>query len=253
MTSLERAAADEATRVVKQLDALDGGHEVLRRAAARALGERDAARATELLSQVMRLAVERWEPAMRVLPAFMRALEEDGDLIPTLGQLRQVAMLHQQDEVSVVFTEGTAVQTYERDAAARADARLFTLPLGVLKSRARLTTNPDELSRLAVASNVAVIREVLKNARLTEALVVRIASRRPALPEPLVEIWRSTRWNTLPAVRRALVLNPYLPPEVGVKIVPTLSPAELRELATDSQVHFALRELAGRLSASARR
>ena len=244
---------DAVRLIIRRLDALAGGHEVLRRAAARALGELDPPQATELLSAVMRLSIERWEPAMRVLPGFMRALEEDADLIPNLATLRQVAALYEQDDVTFVFSEGQPVQEYDSDAAARADAKLFTLPLGVLKSRARLTRDPDELSRLAVASNAAVIREVLKNPRLTEALVVRIASRRPARHEPLAEIWRSARWNMQPAIRRALVFNPYLSPEVGVKIVPLLASADLRELANDRNVHLSVRELAVRLSASGAR
>ena len=244
---------DAVRLIIRRLDALAGGHEVLRRAAARALGELDPPQATELLSAVMRLSIERWEPAMRVLPGFMRALEEDADLIPNLATLRQVAALYEQDDVTFVFSEGQPVQEYDSDAAARADAKLFTLPLGVLKSRARLTRDPDELSRLAVASNAAVIREVLKNPRLTEALVVRIASRRPARHEPLAEIWRSARWNMQPAIRRALVFNPYLSPEVGVKIVPLLAMADLRELANDRNVHLSVRELAVRLSASGAR
>jgi hypothetical protein len=247
------AESDEVRLIIRRLDVLGGGHEVLRRAAARTLGELDPPRATELLSTVMRLSVERWEPAMRVLPAFMRALEDDDDLIPHLASLRQVAALHEQDEVTFVFSEGRPVQEYEPDAAARADAKLFTSPLGVLKTRARITRNPDELSRLAVASNASVIREVLKNPRLTEDLVVRIAARRPARPEPLEEIWRSPRWNKQPAVRRALVFNPYLNPEVAVKIVPLMSVTDLTALAADRNVHLSVRELAGRLSASARR
>ena len=244
---------DGVRLIIRRLDALAGGHQVLRRAAARALGELDPPQATELLSAVMRLSIERWEPAMRVLPGFMRALEEDADLIPNLATLRQVAALYEQDDVTFVFSEGQPVQEYDSDDAARADAKLFTLPLGVLKSRARLTRDPDELSRLAVASNAAVIREVLKNPRLTEALVVRIASRRPARHEPLAEIWRSARWNMQPAIRRALVFNPYLSPEVGVKIVPLLAMADLRELANDRNVHLSVRELAVRLSASGAR
>lgn len=236
--------------LIARLDVLGGGHEVLRRAAARTLGDLDPPRATEVLLGVMRLSVERWTPAMRVLPAFLRALEEDADVIPHLGELRQVAALHEHEEVTFVFAEGEAVQSYEQDAAARADAKLFTLPLGVLKSRARLTKNPDELSRLAIASNPAVIREVLKNSRLTEDLVVRIAARRPARPEPLIEIWKSDKWNTRPAIRRALVFNPYLPPDTGVKIVPLLAPSDLREVAKDPKLHLSVRELAQRLSAA---
>lgn len=244
---------DEVRQIIRRLDVLGGGHEVLRRAAARTLGELDPPRATELLSTVMRLSVERWPPAMRLLPSFMRALEDDADLIPHLATLRQVASLYEQEEVTFVFSEGRPVQEYDPDAAARADAKLFSSPLGVLKTRARLTKNPDELSRLAVASNASVIREVLKNPRLTEELVVRIAARRPARPEPLEEIWRSPRWNQQPAVRRALVFNPYLAPDVAVKIVPLLSRPDLKELAGDRNVHLSVRELAGRLSASASR
>lgn len=243
---------DQGARAhVLRLDALGGGHEVLRRAAARLLGELDPPAATELLALVMRLSVERWEPAVRVLPAFLRALEEDLDLIPHAATLRSVATLSQRDEVAFVFAEGEPVGEYTLEAAVRADARLFSAPLGVLKSRARLTRNPDELARLAVASHPAVIREVLRNARLTEALVVRIATRRPARPEPLAEIWRSARWSTLPAVRKALVFNPFLAPEVAVKIVPTLGPADLLELSKEPGVHPSVRELAARLSGAA--
>ncbi len=242
--------SDEARQRIRRLDALDGGHEVLRRAAARALGEFDSSRATAFLSALMHLSVvERWEPALRVLPAFMRALTEDADLIPHLATLRQVAALHQHDEVTFIFSEGQPAQEYAADAAARADARLFTLPLGTLKSRARLTKNPDELARLAVASNPSVIREVLKNPRLTEAVVVRIAARRPARSEPLEEIWKSPRWNTQSAVRKALAFNPFLSPTVGVKIVPLMPLPDLRELSRDRIVHVSIRELASRLSA----
>jgi hypothetical protein len=229
---------------VLKLSQLGGGHLVLRRAAARALGRVSEASATELLSLVIQLSRERWEPAVKVLPAFLRALEEDADAIPHLDSLRQVAALHDEPRVEQLFGQGQPVREYDFDAAARADARLFSLPLGVMKSKARLTRNPDELERLAVVSNPDVVREVLKNSRLTEALVVRIAARRPARPEPLVEIWRSTRWSLRPAIRRALAFNPYLPPEVGVKLVPLLATADLEALAVDQSVHPSLREQA---------
>jgi hypothetical protein len=67
----------------------------------------------------------------------------------------------------------------------------------------------------------------------------------------LTEIWRSARWTQRPAVRRALVLNPYLPPEVGTKIVPLLLRAELHEVAEDTSLHVSLRHQAKTLLASA--
>ena len=115
------------------------------------------------------------------------------------------------------------------------------------KQQARLTRDPDVLSRLATVSNPAVLRNVLLNPRLTEPLVVRIAARRPARPEPLVEIWKTPRWSVRHAVRRALVFNPYLPPEVGAKIVPLLNASDLRELVADTGLLPALRQQAARL------
>jgi hypothetical protein len=241
------APGDRVRQVVRRVVALSGGALVRRRAAARMLGELSETEATQLLSDLMQLAAERDADALVALPSFLRALEEDADLIPHLETLRRVASLHDQGDVERLFTEGEAVRQYDVDAAARADARLFTLPLGVLKSRARLTRNPDELARLAVASNPAVVREVLRNPRLTEDLVVRIAARRPARPEPLVEIWHSPRWSVRPAVRRALVFNPYLPPDVGAKIVPLLPRSELELLRDSAELHLSLRELAATL------
>lgn len=235
---------DEGREVVRRLHALGGGPEMVRKAAARLLGRMAPTDATELLRQLMHLAREGWEPATCVLPAFTRALDMEAAQIPYAAALRRVAALQDLDAVELLFADGPAQKEYELDAAKRADSKLFSLPLGRLKQIARLTRNPDELAKLAVVADPSVIRNVLINPRLTEALVVRIAARRPARPEPLVEIWRSTRWSVRPHVRKALVFNPYLPPEVGAKIVPLLSGAELRELVGDRAVHPTLREQA---------
>lgn len=244
------SSSEHARAVVRKLQALAGGADVTRKAAARALSELAPTEAIELLHEVQRLAQDGWVPACEILPSFTRALELEGAQIPHLEDLRRVATLHQQTDVELLFSQGQPSREYNADAAARADAKLFNMPLGYLKQQARLTKNPDELARLAVASNPTVVREVLKNPRLTEAVVVRIAARRPARPEPLTEIWLSARWSQRPAVRRALVLNPYLPPEVGAKIVPLLLHAELEEVAEDSGLHTSLRQQAKTLLAS---
>jgi hypothetical protein len=179
-----------------------------------------------------------------VLPSFTRALEMEAAQIPYASALRRIAALSEQRDVETLFPAGTPAQEYNVDAAARADAKLFTQSLGHMKTQARLTRNPDQLARLAVASHAEVVRNVLLNPRLTEEIVVRIAARRPARPEPLLEIWHSSKWSSRPMVRRALAFNPYLPPEVGAKIVPLLSVMDLKELSRDNGVHPALREQA---------
>lgn len=236
-----------ATDIVRRLVVLSGGDEVRRKAAARVLAERDPMAATELLREVQVLARKGHSGAAVALHAFSRALELESAAIPHIDVLQRAASMSGSETVELLFSQGEAAMAYDPAAAARADAKLFTQPLGVLKSRARLTQNPDEMARFAVASNAAVVRELLRNARLTEDVVVRIAARRPARPEPLVEIWRSERWTTRPMVRKALAFNPYLPVEVGARIVPLLSKAELVELSRDSGVHPSLRAQASAL------
>lgn len=238
------SADDDAEQVVRRLHALGGGPEVVRKAAARLLGRLPPTDATELLRKLIQLSRAGWEAATCVLPAFTRALDMEAAQIPHATALRKVAALQDLDEVELLFTDAPAQKEYELEAAKRADSKLFSQPLGHLKQIARLTRNPDELARLAIATDPLVIRNVLINPRLTEAQVVRIAARRPARPEPLVEIWRSTRWSVRPMVRKALVFNPYFPPEVAAKIVPLLSGAELRELAEDRAVHPIIRQQA---------
>jgi len=235
---------EDARQTALHLASLTGGDDVTRLAAARLLSRLSPVDATELLHEIVALVYGGFEPARVSLSAFTRALEREAAQIPYAPQLRRIAHIADLPEVETMFASGPAAQEYDEDAAKRADAKLFTQSLGHLKVEARLTRNPDQLARLAVASNPEVVRNVLINPRLTEELVVRIAARRPARPEPLVEIWHSPRWSTRPAVRRALAFNPYLPPDVGTKIVPLLSLADLKELSRDNGVHEALREQA---------
>jgi hypothetical protein len=245
---------DDAREAVMHLRALSGGDDVSRLAAARLLSRLSPIDATELLHEIIVLAHEGFEPARAGLAAFTRALDREAAQIPYAPQLRRIAALTDLDEIEAMFPpEGPPQQQYNEDAAKRADAKLFTQSLGHMKTQARLTKNPDQLARLAVASNPEVVRNVLINPRLTEDLVVRIAARRPARPEPLVEIWHSQRWSSRPAIRRALAFNPYLPPEVGTKIVPLLSLADLRELSRDNGVHASLRDQARALLEVAKR
>lgn len=231
---------DPVRLLVTRLSALSGD-EIVRKAAARALGSVSAEDGAKLLEGVMGLAREGSAPALAVLPALLRALQWERASIPHVEALQRVAAAKGLDDVEALFTEAEPVAEYELDAARRADSKLFSQSLGHLKEMARLTKDVDTLERLAVASEPTVVRNVLLNSRMTEPLVVRIAARRPARPEPLLEIWASKRWSIRPAVRKALVFNPYFPPQTGSKIVPLLGTADLKELSRDTVVHVSLR------------
>jgi len=238
---------EQARNLALRLHGLSGGAEILRKAVARELGRLDPLDANELIGHLISLARSGWEPASHILSACVTALGLEAAQIPYAEELRRLAQVQSLPTVADLFADGPAQQEMDKRAAAKADSRVFTQSLGHLKQQARLTRDPDLLARLATASDPSVVRNALLNPRLTEPLVVRMAARRPARPEPLVEIWKSPRWSVRHTVRRALVFNPYLPPEVGAKIVPLLNVMDLAELAGDSSVHPSLREQAARL------
>jgi hypothetical protein len=242
------AGRAEARDLVRRLAALaPAGTEVVRRAAARELLGRHPVDAVELLHALQVLSRGGTPESSAALAAVMAALRTEMAARPLAAELQRLAGVLCLDDVAALFVEAPPTHALDDRAAARADARLLSEPLGRLKQQARLTRDPDELARLAMASDPSVIRNILINPRTTEPLVVRIAARRPARPEPLVEIWRSPRWSPRHAVRRALVFNPYLPPELGAKILPLLTDADLAELARSGSVHPALREQAALL------
>ncbi len=225
---------------VRRLHAVAGGRQLRTRAVARALQALPPAEAARLLGEVLALERAGDEDATCVLGSIMTAL---GD--PALGRelTRALAALSPAElpqEVVGLLVSGPAWRTLDEDAAARAEARNFPEMLGLLKTRARTARDPDALTRLALASDPSVVRYLLVNPRLTEPDVVRLAARRPARGEPLLEVWRS-KWGSRHSVRRALVFNPYLPPEVGVTVVPLLLRTDWEEIARDGALHPSVR------------
>ncbi|MBL0197262.1 MAG: hypothetical protein IPQ09_24150 [Myxococcales bacterium] len=101
------------------------------------------------------------------------------------------------------------------------------LTLGERKSLAR-RPDRDMLERLLLDPHPDVIRRLLANPRLTEELVVRLASRRPGLRAVLSEIARAPRWGGRARVRLALILNPSLPEDIAVRLASLLLRQELQ-------------------------
>jgi hypothetical protein len=233
---------EQAKAIAIHLNGLSGGPVVTRKAAARQLAQLDPTDANELLQELISLARDGHEPTRCVLYAVVAALDQEQESIPYASELKRLAHLQELRQVAALFASG-AQQEMDARAAAKADSLVLTNSLGFMKSRARMTRNPDELARLSTVANPQVMRNVLLNPRLTEELVVRIAARRPARPEPLMEVWRS-KWSTRGAVRRALAFNPYLPLEIGSKLLPLLNDRDLEELSRVAELHPALRDQA---------
>jgi hypothetical protein len=122
------------------------------------------------------------------------------------------------------------------------DARGRPLTLGERKSLAR---RPDRetLAKLMSDPHPDVIFRLLRNPRLTEDDVVRLAAKRPGKDLVLAEIAKSTKWLHRPRVRMALVLNPSTPVDVAARITGLLLRSELELAATSPGVAPSIRAL----------
>jgi hypothetical protein len=117
------------------------------------------------------------------------------------------------------------------------------IPSGVRVAMAK-SGNRDQLTRMFSDTNPQVIRTLLKNPSLTESDLLKLASKRPAVADVQREVFLSRKWSARYAVKKALILNPYTPTEIGVKIVHTLMVQDLRLVVQSRDLHHWLRDAA---------
>jgi len=163
-----------------------------------------------------------------------------------LAEVYAVAVTEELLEVSSLLVAPPAARAWvaPRD---KADARLSSITLGHKKTMARTHRDPDLLARLAAEGDPVVVRELLRNGRLTEDFAVRLAARRPCRPETLRCLFEDRRWRTRPRVAAALAQNPHVETEVALKLLPVLAARELAEIAEDGGLHALIRAAARRL------
>lgn len=113
------------------------------------------------------------------------------------------------------------------------------LTLGERKSLARKPSR-QIIERVMVDPHPGVIQNLLRNPKLTETDVVRIASRRPNYAKVLREIFKSARWGKQYSVKLAIAGNPYTPPTLALKILPLLLRQDLKDLVEDQNLHLSV-------------
>lgn len=105
----------------------------------------------------------------------------------------------------------------------------------------------DVLDKLLRNPEPEVVHNLLRNPKITEDDVVRLASRRPADVAVQQEIFGSRKWLARYGVKRALVLNPYTPTDLGLRLLGFLGAPDLRLVCSSPTLPGALRRAAARL------
>jgi hypothetical protein len=122
------------------------------------------------------------------------------------------------------------------------------LTLGHRKWMAR-TGKREVLERLMRFPEPEVIRNLLVNPMVTERDVVTLAAKRPAKPAVQREIFAARKWIARYAVKRALILNPYTPTDVSLRMLSFLKRQDLHLIETSPSMPQALRDAASQLMA----
>lgn len=235
-------ARARARALAGRLRALDGGAaRVL--AAARALAALEAAEAAEVVGALVDLAT-RGDPVAVV--AVVQALDRGAVAYEHRASLYEAAAARGLAEVTALLL-APAPRIGWAPPADKPDPRLARLTLGHKKAMARSHRDPDLLARLAAEGEPVVVRELLRNPRLTEDFAVRLAARRPCRPETLRCLYEDRRWRARPRVAAALAHNPYAETEIALKLLPALPATALSRLAEDGAVHALVRAAAIRL------
>lgn len=110
------------------------------------------------------------------------------------------------------------------------------LSLGERKSLARRPSR-DIAERVLADPSPEVIRNVLRNPKITELDVVRLVSRRPNYEKVLHEVYSSAKWSRRYQIKLALARNPYTPPSLALKILPQLMRQDLSDMLHDRALH----------------
>ncbi len=238
--------AAEALALARRLAALEEG-EIRSRAAARALAALEPERAVLVVEALVRASAGA--EARVALSAVGRALVEPEGELPYawLANVYTAAGARGASEVAALLVAPPPHRAYT-EPRDKADAHLAHLTLGHKKAMARAQRDPDLLARFAAEGDPVVVRELLRNAQLTEPFVIRIAARRPCRPATLRCIFEARRWRTRPAVALALVRNPYIETELALKLLPGIGSPELRDVARDGVLHPLVRAVAARIA-----
>jgi len=154
------------------------------------------------------------------------------------------------EEIARMLFETSATRPVDDDGTAERPLRPRGKPLslGERKSLARGHVR-GTLELLLRDPNRDVVEILLGNPHLTERDVVAIATRRPTPADVLTTVAASEKWIARYAVKRSLVLNPYTPPHLSVRLVTTLNAPDLRLVVSDANLPEPLRDQARALLA----
>jgi len=163
--------------------------------------------------------------------------EAGGEALPYGFRAELYRAAHEaEDEPVMRILRSSAPMERANDTALRLPKEIEDIPLGRRRALAK-ASDKDLLDLLALDCDPTVIANLLRNPKITEEDVVRLAARRPIAASSLLAVYECPRWSRNPRVRVALARNPYAPVDVAIQALGTIPLADLRDMRRDPDLH----------------
>lgn len=181
----------------------------------------------EVFCELDALMHQREPRARRIVHGiFVRNLKYDAQRCEVLADLPRsplvIRLRHQSN-----YDLKSAWKRVEPEQFFSKDDRVLTL--GERRSLAR-SSDISILNRLLTDPDGTVISHLLKNPRVTRAMVLNIATRRPISAGALVAVFGSSRFGVSQGLQNAMIYNPHLPYAIAIPLLALMTTKDLRGL-----------------------
>lgn len=205
------------------------------------------ASAVQLLQETLALVRARDDEARRLWLAAVDWLENRGSPRPVDAWRVAAAEAGLAEVTYVLRDEHPSRETGDEDAPLPpSHPDLAELTLGEKKARAR-QIGPGDLHKFHAEQDPQVLRILFAHPSMSEAAAIRWLARRPLVPGVVPALFATPRWLAAPPVRRALILNPWVPGRVALRLLPLADLQTMRETAAAEDIGAVVRQWASQL------
>ncbi len=173
--------------------------------------------------------------------SFIQSIHKNNLLLSEeIQKIKNFASRMGMNEIASILENYEPFQSIEKNMGSVENLGMEDVPLGVKKSLAK-KIDKRLINRLIHEQDPAVIGILLQNPSLVEFDVMKIVTKRPTSQLVIREVFLDRKWISRYTIKRAIVLNPYSPPNISIALLPFLMKSHLQEVSQDLSLHEMIR------------
>ncbi len=205
------------------------------------INENDLDFSLGFLSYLWRETLNKKKLESEIYMSFIQSIHKNNLLLTEgIQKLKNFAASKGMNEIVCILENYEPMQSLEEDIGSVENIGMEDVPLGVKKSLAK-KIDKRLLNRLVHEQDPSVIEILLQNPSLVELDVMKIVTKRPTSQLVIRQVFLDRKWISRYSIKRAIVLNPYSPPNISIALLPFLRKGHLYEVAQDLSLHEMVR------------